>query len=258
MTEKTLFLMPKKWQDFQHYKDRCPPWIKLHRDLLNNKDFMRLPTASKALAPMFWLLASESKLDNGAFDASDDELAFRLRMSVKEIQIGRKSLIDNGFFSVASGMLADCYQVATPEESRGERETEKETDISPAAPNGAELLFEEFWKTYPKKVGKDAAKKAFAKRKPTRELLAQMVQSIREQVSSDAWKKEGGQFIPHPSTWINEGRWQDESVVHVSLNAGTDAAEATRRALDERDKGVVAMPSDIRAKLAQLTNRMTA
>lgn len=118
-------LIPKKWADFQHYKDRCPPWIKLHRDLLNDKDFMRLPLASKALAPLLWLLASESK--EGTFDASSDELEFRLRLTKQEVETGLKSLIDKGFFLDASTMLAPCMPVAIPEteERRGETEGKK-------------------------------------------------------------------------------------------------------------------------------------
>ena len=114
-------LMPKNWVKFQHYRDRCPPWIKLHRDLLNDRHFISLPTASKALAPMLWLLASECK--DGTFDASTEELAFRLRMDNKEIEVGLKALIDNGFFVDASTMLAPVYQSAIPE-----RETERETE----------------------------------------------------------------------------------------------------------------------------------
>ena len=98
----------------------------------------------------------------------------------------------------------------------------EEPEKTVSAPFGAEMLFEEFWKTYPKKVGKDAAKKAFSKRKPNRELLTQMLDSIREQVKTDAWCKDGGQFIPHPATWLNEGRWMDEGIVMrpVGLIAG--------------------------------------
>ena len=126
-------LIPKKWADFQHYKDRCPPWIKLHRDLLNDREFMRLPLASKALAPLLWLLASESK--DGSFDASVDELEFRLRLSKSDIQIGLKSLIDKGFFIDASRMLAPCLQYAIPErETETERETKKEKEKE--APSG--------------------------------------------------------------------------------------------------------------------------
>ena len=114
-------LKPKNWDKFQHYKDRCPPWIKLHRDLLNDRIYAGLPIASKALAPLLWLLASESK--DGTFDAASEELAFRLHIASKDIEAGLKPLIDKGFFVVASGVLAECKQVAIPE-----TETETETE----------------------------------------------------------------------------------------------------------------------------------
>ena len=121
-----MLLQPKNWAVFQHYKDRCPPWIKLHRDLLNDRSYMRLPIASKALAPMLWLLASESK--DGVFDGSLDELVFRLHITPKEYQDGVKPLIDNDFFILVSGVLAERKQVAIPEgEGEGEGETETET-----------------------------------------------------------------------------------------------------------------------------------
>ena len=114
-------LKPKNWDKFQHYKDRCPPWIKLHRDILNDRIFASLPIANKALAPLLWLLASESK--DGSFNADSEELAFRLHIASKEIAEGLKPLIDKGFFVDASTMLAPCLQVAIPER---ERETERE------------------------------------------------------------------------------------------------------------------------------------
>lgn len=112
-------LIPKNWAVFQHYKDRCPPWIKLHRDLLNDRKFISLPTASKALAPMLWLLASENK--DGVFDASVEELEFRLRMTPKEITTGLEALLHNGFFLDASTMLAPSLQSAIPEKRRAEQ-----------------------------------------------------------------------------------------------------------------------------------------
>lgn len=110
-------LAPKNWRDFQHYKDRAPPWIRLHRKLLDDKDFQRLPTASRALAPMLWLLASESV--EGSINADADDLAFRLRQPEAEIVEALKPLIDKGFFAVvegdASALLAPCSHAATPE-----------------------------------------------------------------------------------------------------------------------------------------------
>lgn len=70
--------------------------------------------------------------------------------------------------------------------------------------------FDEFWSAYPKKAAKDEAAKAFAKRKPDAALLDTMLKAISAQKASEQWRKDGGQFIPNPATWLNQGRWQDE------------------------------------------------
>jgi len=70
--------------------------------------------------------------------------------------------------------------------------------------------FDRLWSVYPRKVGKDAAAKAFAKRKPDSALVETMVKAVEAQRTSRDWTKDGGQFIPHLSTWLNEGRWMDE------------------------------------------------
>lgn len=118
-------IAPKNWKKFQHYTGRTPPWIKLHRNLLDDYQFHCLPVASKALAPGLWLLASE--YENGLIDATEQEIAFRLRVSISDLRSAIKSLIDNGFFVDASGTLAGCYQHATLEtEVETEKEKEKE------------------------------------------------------------------------------------------------------------------------------------
>lgn len=120
-------LTVKNWGEFQHYKDRRPPWIKLYRNLLDDQDFMCLPIASKALAPCLWLLASES--ESGEIDGDVKKLAWRLRMTEKEVRDGLKPLIDNGFFIVASNVLADSLRDAIPDTER-ETEAEKKVDVS--------------------------------------------------------------------------------------------------------------------------------
>jgi uncharacterized protein YdaU (DUF1376 family) len=71
-------------------------------------------------------------------------------------------------------------------------------------------LFEHFWLAYPKKVGKGAALKAWVKLKPSQTMLDSMIAAVRQQIEWPQWRKENGQFIPHPATWLNQGRWQDE------------------------------------------------
>jgi hypothetical protein len=80
--------------------------------------------------------------------------------------------------------------------------------LFPQAPKGVDP-FDEFWKAYPNKTGKDAARKAFDRRTPGKQLLIDMLNSLEIQKQSDQWHKQGGQFIPNPATWLNQGRWQD-------------------------------------------------
>lgn len=87
--------------------------------------------------------------------------------------------------------------------------------------------FDAFWEAYPRKVGKDAARKAFDKRKPNDELTERMIQAVSAQRSSEQWRKDGGQFIPHPSTWLNEGRWQDSEAVEIARVDEGRRAETT-------------------------------
>lgn len=121
-------LRVKNWGEFQHYKNRTPPWIKLHRGILDDFDFACLPLASKALAPLVWLLASES--EDGTVDADTRRLAFRLRWNEAEMKEAVSGLISGGFLSPdgdASDALASCEQHACLE-GEGETEVEREEE----------------------------------------------------------------------------------------------------------------------------------
>lgn len=98
-----MSLTPKNWKSFQHYKDRAPAWIKLHRGLLDNIDYFRLtPLAGKVL-PLIWLIASEK---DGEIPAAA-ELAFRLRVSESDASSILSELTERGF-------LVEACDVATP------------------------------------------------------------------------------------------------------------------------------------------------
>lgn len=79
--------------------------------------------------------------------------------------------------------------------------------------------FEEFWKAYPRKVGKDVARKKWGVIKPDQELFKKIMASLEVQKKMPQWTKDDGQFIPHPSTWLNQKRWEDE-IAQKNLDAG--------------------------------------
>ena len=90
--------------------------------------------------------------------------------------------------------------------------------------------FERFWSVYPKKVGKAAARKSFAK---VKEPIDRLVDAVEKQTKSEQWQRENGRFIPNPATWLNQGRWDDEPVVsdyQPSFNTDDAFAAAMKRA----------------------------
>ena len=135
-----MVLTPKNWNSFQHYKGRSPPWIKLHRSLLDDYDFSRLPLASRALAPLLWLLASE--YEGGHITASPGEIAFRLRISYEALKEALSPLIDNGFF-IASEMLAERLQDACLEKEREKQVTSNKKEEDSEAVASADVVGEE-------------------------------------------------------------------------------------------------------------------
>jgi hypothetical protein len=80
------------------------------------------------------------------------------------------------------------------------------------APSALDVGFSDFWTTYPKKVGKGAAMKVWRRIKPNAPLRARIQLAITDQTHTDQWRKDAGQFIPNPATWLNQGRWDDEPI----------------------------------------------
>lgn len=69
--------------------------------------------------------------------------------------------------------------------------------------------FDTFWREYPRKVGKGDARKKFAKAL-TKTSFDNIMAALRRVKASAQWTKDGGQFVPHPATWLNQERWDDE------------------------------------------------
>ena len=93
-----------------------------------------------------------------------------------------------------------------------EREREIEIHIPPESPKGesVDTLFSDFWKAYPRKVAKANALKAWTKLAPDEALTRQIIAAVEAFRLSPDWLKDNGAFIPHPATFLNGRRWEDE------------------------------------------------
>lgn len=77
--------------------------------------------------------------------------------------------------------------------------------------------FDQFWDVYPRKVGKGAARKQFAKA-ITKTTLAVVLEALKWQALQPQWSKDGGQYCPHPSTWLSQERWEDSAPAQTRLS----------------------------------------
>ena len=88
----------------------------------------------------------------------------------------------------------------------------KKKNNTPYHPPGK---FDAFWSAYPRKVGKGAAEKAWKKISPDAETVSLILSALEVQKGCEQWRRENGQYIPYPATWLNQRRWEDEPNVSV-------------------------------------------
>jgi len=143
---------------------------------------------------------------------------------------GNASLDGDETPNVPSGVsvFADEYPKAEKERTPKPAEVQRER-------------FERFWHAYPRKVGKDAAWREWKKRAPAEALTAEILTALAAQSVTPQWLRDGGQFVPHPRTWLHQGRWQDEPERRNGVSARkpglTGAIPADKQAL--YDAGVI-------------------
>jgi hypothetical protein len=110
-----------------------------------------------------------------------------------------------------------------------------------------DVSFERFWECYPRRVGRKAAWASWrkARDKPSIEQILQAVQAAK---CTKKWR-EG--FIPNPTTWLNQGRWDDQHEEDVSKLSVAKACVpvAPRQAQGE------SCPPEVAARLSRLIGR---
>lgn len=220
----------KNWTKFQHYKDRNPPWIKLHVEILASEDWVALADASKLLAVVCMVLAArnDGKVPNN--------IDYIKRVAYLDKRPDLKPLIDCGFLVNPQADASESKQKQALVRPEGETETysteaeseQKESFSLRSKDAGGAKFFDEWWAEQPNKVGKPIAKAAYAKAL-TKATQAQLILGLRTYI---AGKPAERQWL-NPSTWLNQERWNDQPAL-VQNNAKPtieDKRAANKRAI---------------------------
>jgi hypothetical protein len=148
--------------------------------------------------------------------------------------------------------ISDVTQQEMPRGRVGSGTGSSSSRSSSGSEGGVGGGFECFWDAYPRKKGKETARAAWAKLAPDETLQAQMLAAIATQRTWPDWTKDGGAFIPHPTTWLNQKRWEDEAT-SVAVPLLSPVGQQNAAAADEWFRRTQAQRPAPKPTLARLT-----
>lgn len=163
------------------------------------------------------------KIDIGSYDKSD--VGGTSNLSPTYVKSGTQIILKNNT-KMNKSANADLRKRASSQQDK------------------TETMSSEFYQAYPKKQDKARARKSFFKIKNLPDVFPHLMKGLEQQKASADWKKDGGKYIPYPSTWLNNKRWEDElttqaqpPVSHSSawggipiVGSASDETEEERRA----------------------------
>lgn len=232
----------KRWQSYR--KDRPdwrPEWIKLHRCLIRNPEWVSLSDGQKGQLVSMWILGADFE---GRLPADPHMVATLCYLDEEpDFQLFE----DLGFIEGWRSPATKRNQTE-PVVAQNRIEKKRIEKNPPIPPTGGENGFQEFWLAYPRKIGKGAARRSWKRIRPSPQLQQQILNSLSQHTYSHDWSREYGRFIPHPATFLNQERWDDEltdppdpSVESGEFGSSESRQEyneaLNRRLSDEAEKG---------------------
>jgi len=229
----------RNYERFQHYKERLPPWIKLHYTILDNYEIYSLDDATKWHIVAIWLLASRH---NNRLPFDPAWIGHRINA---QTPVDLDRLISLDFIEE----IDDSILLASLKQDRlSETETETEAD-PPTVPQGQH--FEAWWHVYPKKVKKQPSLVKWKAKRLDR-IATTLINDVLTRIEKDGRWMAG--YVPDPTTYLNQERWNDELTPpdRASGNSGRQGlspVERVQRAAKEREALRRVEPSPERERL---------
>lgn len=182
-----------------------------------------------------WARMSATILD--FFEQEDGRIVHRRlarEMTKHGVAVERqRQLSSNGGKAKALKTNKPSMPHGTFSECQPEPEPELEKKVV-SKPKGFSPHFAQFWSAYPNKVGKVKAEVAYVRAlarvngpDPPGELLS----GLERAKVSDQWRRG---YIPHPTTWLNEGRWEDEPATVIPMERRPTSVQSPDRRLADR------------------------
>lgn len=144
------------------------------------------------------------------FKACLKDLAGLPRCPITLKFLNNDAFLTNAAFREMLRNVLETFLKGSPIQEQEPNQTKQGTKQR-TKPEGVDALFEKFWQAYPRKEAKLKALESFGRLVPTEALLQSIIGDLERRKGSHDWKKSDGQYIPHPTTYLNQRRWEDQS-----------------------------------------------
>ena len=99
------------------------------------------------------------------------------------------------------------------------------------------VQFDAFWAAYPRKVGKHPALSKFKSIVGSKSgAFDRIMKGLAIDKKSKQWLRDNGEYIPHPSTWLNQERWEDA----IANAAAADAPSISAKRINDIAERIMA------------------
>lgn len=214
-------------------------WFRLYAEFAHDAKVQMMSECEQRRLVMLFCIRC-----NGDVTLQDEEVAFQLRISNEEWQATKALFVSRGFINSDNEVLnwdkrqfvsdSSAERVArhrnkkkqegnvtvTPPDTDTDTEQIHKKQARKPSKSKPELSYDqypeflEFWTAYPNKEGKYKALEAWAEKNPP---IDRVLAAIAWQIHTDKWRKDNGQYIPLPTTYINGKRWEDERPQEVTF-----------------------------------------
>lgn len=201
------FIALRNYDHFQYVQAGRPRkgsqrqrWTRLHLSLLTSVDWTLADTNTKVVMVTLIVLATQYR---NRIPNNRGYLAHVTGLSEAEVDASLTHLYgagEGGFFSITLDPAPDT------EEPTVKRAKPK--------PKGSSKRFDEFWADYPKKKDRKKALEVWVRNNLDDQADA-IIAAVKIAATTRDWKKDDGQFIPYPSTYLNRERWTDSAETEV-------------------------------------------
>jgi len=177
------------------------------------KGFVKQLNEDQVVVIMDWLEHNMIRADRKV-DSIYKELLLENAPEIKLIEPKPRSDVEDNSRRIAdNGRTMDSPRSAQVRLGKVRSSQDKVSQVntySSKTPSDLDENFIRFWERYPRKVAKPKAEQAWRKLKPSQELADQIISNVESMRSCSQWTRDNGQFIPHPTTYLNQQRWNDQ------------------------------------------------